>query len=98
MKTTSIKQHILLETNHFGLQELRFHFRDHKTIDVGTIVLNLHYLEERLENQSFTIILNDIPVITEIVIKLTDKTIKGVLAPMNKSVLQYQSYEDFYEQ
>lgn len=95
MKSTPIKQHILLETNHFGLQELRFHFRDHKTIDVGTMVLNLHYLEERLENQSFTIMLNDTKVITEISIKVGDKTIKGVLVPMNKSVLQYRSFEDF---
>ena len=97
MKSTTIKQHILLETNHFGLQELRFHFRDHKTIDVGTIVLNLHYLEERLENQSFTIMLNDTKIITEISIKIGDRKIKGVLVPMNKSVLQYRPYEDFYE-
>ena len=98
MASSAIKQHILLETNHFGLQELRFYFRDHKTIDVGTIVLNLHYLEERLENQSFTIMLDDTKVITEISIRLKGKTIKGVLVPMNKSVLQYRPFEDFYEQ
>lgn len=97
MATTSIKQHILLETSHFGLQELRFHFRDHKTIDVGTIVLNLHYLEERLENQSFTIMLDDTTLITAISIKLGDRKIKGVLVPMNKSVLQYRPYEDYFE-
>lgn len=97
MASSAIKQHILLETNHFGLQELRFHFVDHKTIDVGTKVLNLHYLKERLDNQSFTISINDTKVITEISIKLVDKTIKGVLAPMNKTVLQYRPFEDFYE-
>jgi len=98
MASSAIKQHILLETSHFGLQELRFHLRNHNVIEIGSVTLNLHYVKERLDNQSFTIILNDIPVITEIVIKLTDKTIKGVLAPMNRTVLQYQSYEDYYEQ
>lgn len=96
MASKPIKQHILLETTKFGLQELRFHFRDRKTIDVGTIVLNLHYLDASLENQSFTIKLDDTKVITEIHIRLEGKTIKGVLVPMNKSVLQYRSYEDYF--
>lgn len=95
MTTTSIKQQIFLETNHFGLQELRFHFVDNRTIEIGAIRLNLHYLDARLSNKSFTIKLNDTKVITEISIQVEDKTIKGVLLPMNKSVLQYRAFEDF---
>ena len=97
MAVKSIKQHIYLETNHFGLQELQFYFVDHKTIDVGTKVLNLHYLKERLDNQSFIIWLNDTKVITEINISLRDEIIEGVLVPMNKTVLQYRPFEDFCE-
>ena len=97
MATTSIKQNITLETKHFGIQKLRFHFVNPKTIEIGTKVLNLHYIKERLDNQSFTIWLNDTKVITEISIGLEDKTIEGVLVPMNRTVLQYRPFEDFYE-
>ena len=93
---TQLKQHVLLETNHFGLQELRFHMGDGRHIDIGTMTVNLHYVGESLRNKSFTILINDTKVITEISIRLEGKTIQGVLVPMNKSVLQYRPYDDFY--
>lgn len=97
MASTKLKQFILLETNHFGLQKLRFHFIDRDRIDLGTKVLYFHHLKERLEYQSFTILLNDTQKINEISIKLVDKTIKGVLVPINELILQYRPFEDFYE-
>lgn len=97
MASSTIKQHILLETNHFGLQELRFNFIDRDRIDLGAKVLYLHHLKERLDYQSFTILLNDTQKINEISIKLVDKEIKGVLVPINESILQYRPFEDFYE-
>lgn len=98
MASSQIKQHILLKTIDFGIQTLRFYFVDHNTIDVGTIVLNFHYLKERLDNQSFKILLDETKLIPEISIELKNKTIGGVLTLINKSVLQYRPFEDFYEQ